>query len=171
MRIKQLDISDLDDLKRVSIETFSDTFGPLNTAENMEIFLKSNYNERTLAAQLNNQNSFFYFVYNDTEEVMGYLKLNIQNAQSEETFENALEIERIYVRSTFQKHGLGRYLFNFAVTKATSLHKDRIWLGVWESNENALAFYQHLGFQVVGSHDFRLGDDLQTDLIMVTTIK
>jgi ribosomal protein S18 acetylase RimI-like enzyme len=41
-----------------------------------------------------------------------------------------------------------------------------LWLGVWERNPRALAFYRKWGFDVVGEHTFRLGDDPQRDLIM-----
>ena len=40
------------------------------------------------------------------------------------------------------------------------------WLGVWEKNEKAIGFYQARGFRRSGTHDFMLGEDRQTDMIM-----
>ncbi|MDI6666591.1 GNAT family N-acetyltransferase [Leuconostoc falkenbergense] len=170
MRIKELDLTDLNELQKVSLETFYDTFADQNTEKNMQEYLATSYKLEKLTEELENTNSFFYFVLNDEDDIMGYLKLNINAAQSEDDFDNALEIERIYIRKSFQKQGLGKILYNIAMTKATQLGKKRIWLGVWEFNQNAKAFYQHLGFEFVGSHTFDVGDDPQTDLIMVKDI-
>lgn len=170
MHIKKLDLIDINELQKVSVETFYDTFADQNTEKNMQDYLSNSYNFETLTEELKNKNSFFYFVLNDEDNIMGYLKLNINDAQSEDDFENALEIERIYIRKEFQKQGLGKVLYNIALTKATELEKQRIWLGVWEFNQNAKAFYQHLGFEFVGSHIFNMGADPQTDLIMVKSI-
>ncbi|MDF8369296.1 GNAT family N-acetyltransferase [Weissella paramesenteroides] len=170
MHIKKLDLTDINELQKVSVETFYDTFADQNTEKNMQDYLSNSYNFETLTEELKNKNSFFYFVLNDEDNIMGYLKLNINDAQSEDDFENALEIERIYIRKEFQKQGLGKVLYNIALTKATELEKQRIWLGVWEFNQNAKAFYQHLGFEFVGSHIFNMGADPQTDLIMVKSI-
>ncbi|XZO07567.1 GNAT family N-acetyltransferase [Weissella paramesenteroides] len=170
MHIKKLDLTDINELQKVSVETFYDTFADQNTEKNMQDYLSNSYNLETLTEELKNKNSFFYFVLSDEDDIMGYLKLNINDAQSEDDFENALEIERIYIRKEFQKQGLGKILYNIALTKATELEKQRIWLGVWEFNQNAKAFYQHLGFEFVGSHIFNMGADPQTDLIMVKSI-
>lgn len=170
MHIKKLDLTDINELQKVSVETFYDTFADQNTEKNMQDYVSNSYKLETLTEELKNKNSFFYFVLSDEDDIMGYLKLNISDAQSEDDFENALEIERIYIRKEFQKQGLGKVLYNIALTKATELEKQRIWLGVWEFNQNAKAFYQHLGFEFVGSHIFNMGADHQTDLIMVKSI-
>ena len=170
MHIKKLDLTDINELQKVSVETFYDTFADQNTEKNMQDYVSNSYKLETLTEELKNKNSFFYFVLSDEDDIMGYLKLNISDAQSEDDFENALEIERIYIRKEFQKQGLGKILYNIALTKATELEKQRIWLGVLEFNQNAKAFYQHLGFEFVGSHIFNMGADPQTDLIMVKSI-
>lgn len=108
------------------------------------------------------------FFYND--EVAGYLKVNTGAAQSEPMGDEALEIERIYILEKFQKHGLGKQLFNKALEIAQEGGKGKIWLGVWEKNENAIAFYERLGFVQTGSHSFYMGDEEQIDFIMSKTL-
>ena len=41
-----------------------------------------------------------------------------------------------------------------------------LWLGVWDRNPRALAFYRNWSFDVVGDHIFTVGEDPQRDLIM-----
>ncbi|WP_317907031.1 GNAT family N-acetyltransferase, partial [Bacillus subtilis] len=91
-------------------------------------------------------------------------------AQTEKMGDESLEIERIYIKNEFQKHGLGKYLFNKAMEIAKELNKKKIWLGVWEKNENAIVFYKKMGFVQTGAHSFYMGYEEQTDLIMTKTL-
>ena len=100
----------------------------------------------------------------------GYLKVNISHAQSEEMGNEALEVERIYIKNTYQKHGLGKRLIHKAIEIAMELNKKNIWLGVWEKNVNAIAFYEKMGFVKTGTHSFYMGDEEQTDYIMLKTL-
>lgn len=92
MYIKELGLTDINELQKVSVETFHDTFAAQNTEKNMQDYLSNSYKLETLTKEINNPNSFFYFVLNNEDDIMGYLKLNINDAQSEDDFENALEI-------------------------------------------------------------------------------
>lgn len=102
--------------------------------------------------------------------ITGYLKVNINEAQSEETRGDSLEIERIYIKREFQKYGLGKYLLNKAMEIAIEHNKRKIWLGVWDKNDNAIAFYKKLGFVQTGAHSFYMGDEEQIDYIMSKTL-
>ena len=53
---------------------------------------------------------------------------------------------------------------------ARSAGDGHLWLGVWERNARAIRFYAKAGFVDVGSHDFVLGTDRQTDRVMVAPV-
>jgi len=53
-----------------------------------------------------------------------------------------------------------------AVERAKDLNLQYIWLGVWEKNTDAKRFYERHGFVEFGSHEFKMGDDVQTDILM-----
>ena len=57
-----------------------------------------------------------------------------------------------------------------AIQIAQAAEKQKIWLGVWEHNEPAKAFYTKWGFKQFGAHDFVMGDDRQTDLLMIKSL-
>lgn len=63
----------------------------------------------------------------------------------------------------FNRNGLGKYLLNKAIGIAIESKKEKIWLGVWEKNENATAFYMKMGFVQTGAHSFYMGDVEQVD--------
>ncbi|MCI1590485.1 GNAT family N-acetyltransferase [Heyndrickxia oleronia] len=169
INIKQCTLQDLQELQEISYETFNETFKHQNSPENMDAYLKKAFTLKQLEKELSNSSSQFFFVYFQNE-VAGYLKVNINDAQSENMGDESLEIERIYIKKKFQKHGLGKYLLNIAIESGMKRNKKKIWLGVWEKNENAIAFYKKMGFVQSGSHSFYMGDEEQTDIIMTKTV-
>jgi len=169
INLKKCTLEDSRKLQEISYETFHETFKDQNSPENMNAYLERAFNGNQLEKELSNISSQFFFVYFH-HEVAGYVKVNTDDAQSEAMGNESLEIERIYIKSKFQKHGLGKYVLNKAMEMATELNKKKIWLGVWEKNENAIAFYEKMGFVQTGTHSFYMGDEEQTDLIMTKTL-
>ncbi|MER2175184.1 MAG: GNAT family N-acetyltransferase [Carnobacterium sp.] len=169
MELKKCTLEDLELLQKISIELFTDTFKDQNTEEDLKNYLEKAYNSTQLKKELTNKNSAFFFL-SDNEEIAGYLKLNIGDAQTEDIAENAVEIERIYIRSDRKRKGYGTVLIEKAEQFAREKNKKVIWLGVWEENLSALSFYKKKGFIQISSHSFFMGDDEQTDLIMTKTI-
>jgi diamine N-acetyltransferase len=167
--LKKCTLEDARTLQEISYDTFNETFKHQNTPENMESYLDKAFNLKQVEKELSNLSSHFFFVYVH-HEVAGYLKVNTDEAQSEEMGDESLEIERIYIKNTFQKHGLGKHLLHKAIEMAREHHLKKIWLGVWEKNENAIAFYKKMGFVQTGAHSFYMGDEEQTDLIMTKTL-
>lgn len=165
VKIVQVSEKDMPELIAISRETFADTFGKDNSPEDMAKFLDESYNEDKLGAEMATPGSFFYFLKVDGK-VAGYLKLNVDDAQNEDVDPNGLEVERIYLRKSFQHQGLGKKLFEFAEEKGREWNKSVLWLGVWEHNENAKNFYASRGLTRFSEHVFVLGDDRQTDFLL-----
>ncbi|WDF78518.1 GNAT family N-acetyltransferase [Mucilaginibacter sp. KACC 22773] len=165
IRFIKVDMQNIRVLKAIGIETFNEAFAHLNTPENMEDYLATAFADEKLAAEVNNPCSEFYMAQVDGN-IVGYVKINHGPAQTDVKDDNALEVERIYVLKAFHGKKVGQLLFDKAFEIAVQMKKTYIWLGVWEHNAKALAFYKKNGFEVFGSHDFWLGDDLQTDLMM-----
>ena len=171
MNIKKINNSDEDikKLQTIAKQTFTETFGSQNTAEDLAKFLSEEYAFDKLKAEVENPESFYYFCYFE-DELAGYLKLNVGAAQTESDYPEALEIQRIYVLQKYQGKRIGLAMMQQALAVAKKLKKPQVWLGVWENNLKAQAFYQKSGFKKVGSHDFILGDDKQTDYILLKTL-
>lgn len=165
MKIRKINIDDLETLRYLSIQTFKETFEQVNTKEDMQKYLIENLSIEKLNSELENPNSEFYFAENN-DEILGYLKLNFKDAQTEELEENHFEIERIYVLKTFLGQKIGQILFDKAIEIGREKNLEYVWLGVWEENHRAIRFYEKNGFEIFGKHDFVLGEDVQTDLLM-----
>lgn len=169
VNIQPVKPNDLKKLRNISIETFSQTFGSVNSQDSLQEYFNVAYNLTELAKELANPHSEFYFIFYN-HRLAGYLKLNIENSQSEKMGDKALEIERIYIRKNFKRLGLGSKLINFSLERAQRLNKTTIWLGVWEHNEGAKAFYSKKGFLQFSDHIFELGGDPQRDILMQRSV-
>ena len=165
MKIRKINIDDLETLRNLSIQTFKETFEEVNTEEDMQKYLDENLSIEKLKTELENPNSEFYFAENN-DEILGYLKLNFKDAQTEKLEENHFEIERIYVLKAFLGQKIGQILFDKAIEIGREKNLEYVWLGVWEENHRAIRFYGKNGFEIFGKHDFVLGKDVQTDLLM-----
>ena len=165
IQIQRATITDLASLQAIGRNTFVETFADSNSAENMNAYLAEGFSEEKLLAELQNENSQFYLACQENE-VLGYLKVNIGVAQTENQDSDALEIERIYVLQKCHGKQVGKFLFEQALTIAKERKVPYIWLGVWEENPRAIRFYQKNGFVEFGEHLFQLGNDAQRDVLM-----
>ena len=163
--IHQINNNHIEALQQIGRQTFAETFAESNTAANMSKYLEEAYSHEKLSAELNDPNSFFYFAIMD-ENVIGYLKLNMGESQTELKDNDALEIERIYVLKEFHGKKVGQLLFDKAIEVAKAQDVAYVWLGVWENNKRALQLYSKNGFVEFDQHIFVLGDEAQTDIMM-----
>lgn len=165
MKIIKCGLENLPALQKICRETFYETFADSNTESDMKKFLDESYSTEKLKSELLDKNSAT-FLAEENGEILGYLKLNIKTAQTEKVFENALEIQRIYILKKAKGRGIGSSFMNFAEEKAKELNLPVIWLGVWEHNEAAKSFYAKRGFKRFSEHTFTVGTDPQTDWLL-----
>ena len=165
IKIRKINILDLAQLQKIGISTFSETFAEHNTKEDLEKYLKESFAADKLIAELENPDAAFYFAEVD-DTVIGYLKINFGDAQTELKDNKSVEIERIYVLQAYHGKKIGQLLFNKAIEIAKEHQAHYVWLGVWEENHRALQFYKKNGFVQFDTHIFKLGNDEQTDIMM-----
>lgn len=165
IEITKISLEQLVQLQEIGHKTFAETFSTTNSEENMKTYLVSGFSSEKLTAELQNPASEFYFATLN-EKVIGYLKINFGQAQTEIQDNKSLEIERIYVLQEYHGQNIGQLLFEKAIAIAKTNHCEYLWLGVWEENHQAIQFYTKNGFVAFDQHIFRLGDEEQTDIMM-----
>lgn len=165
IQIKEISLSDIDQLQKIGRQTFQETFSESNSEENMKNYLEEGFSSEKLTKELTNKDSQFYFATLENE-VIGYLKVNFGESQTELKGEKSLEIERIYVSKEFHGKKVGQLLYEKAIQVAKDKNVDYVWLGVWEENLRAISFYTKNGFIEFDKHIFKLGNDEQTDIMM-----
>lgn len=163
-------MNDISQLQKIGRQTFAETFSAVNTEENMRKYLEESFSNEKLISELTDKNAEFYFAEFDNH-VIGYLKLNFGQSQTELKDNKAVEIERIYVLRGFHGKRVGQLLYEKAIQIAKQINADYIWLGVWEENLRAISFYKKNGFVEFNKHIFKLGNAEQTDIMMKLKIE
>ncbi|MGO4291240.1 GNAT family N-acetyltransferase [Chitinophaga sp. RAB17] len=152
-------------LQQIARQTFQESFAADNTPENMKHYLQENLSIAKLSSEMSNPDSEFFFAMLKNQPI-GYMKLNYKGAQTEVFNSRAVELERIYVLKSHQGQKIGQLLFSHALNAANEIKAPFLWLGVWEHNTKAIAFYEKNGFFEFNKHPFMLGDEKQTDILM-----
>lgn len=165
LTIKKISLKNIVELQKIGKQTFFETFVDTNSEKDMQKYLEESFALEKLENELKNPNSEFYFA-KDNGNVIGYLKVNFGDAQTELKDNSALEIERIYVLKDYHGKKVGQKLYEKAIEIAKERAMEYVWLGVWEENHRAINFYQKNGFEAFDKHIFVLGNDKQTDIMM-----
>ena len=163
--IRKVTLADLDLLLKISKQTFFDAFEAQNNPEDFKLYTDAAFTCDKLSQELSDPDSEFYFA-EEEDGIMGYIKFNFNDAQAEFQEPDAMEVSRIYILAAYQGKQIGKLLLDHAVAIALRKKLKYLWLGVWESNVNAIRFYQRNGFEKFSSHYFMLGTDRQTDILM-----
>lgn len=163
--IKTATLNDAVLIQQIARETFAETFAQNNSESDMKMYLDESFSIDKITAELSNSESVFYIAFGN-ESVLGYMKLNTGSAQTEVQNTLALEIERIYVKAAYHGKKVGQLLYEKALEVAKEDKHPYLWLGVWEENLKAIAFYRKNGFVEFDKHVFMLGSDEQIDIMM-----
>ncbi|NOQ75151.1 MAG: GNAT family N-acetyltransferase [Crocinitomix sp.] len=155
IRIEIPQLSDLAALTAVAIETFIQSHGHSASEKDVNNYLQANYTEEIFKSELNNPSNVYRVLFFENE-MAGYSKISYNQAISAVNSTRICKLERIYVLEKFHGQGLGEELFNYNIALSKANGQIGIWLFTWIENKRAVRFYEKMGFEIVGSHDFRL---------------
>ena len=151
----------------LSRETFYNAFAPDNTEADINKFMNEVFTREKLIAELDLPDNIFLIAYVGAEPA-GYVRMRDKAIPEIELgSNNIIEIARIYTSTNIIGKGIGTALMNKCIAIAKEKQRDFIWLGVWEKNFKGIRFYERFGFEKFGEHLFVLGNDIQTDWLMM----
>jgi ribosomal protein S18 acetylase RimI-like enzyme len=152
-------------LSALAERLFRDAFGDQNRPADLEMYIRKAYGERQQAAELEDQDVNTLMVEVDGR-LAGFAQIRSGNPPHCVPAPSPLELWRFYVDGRFHGRGVAQALMKAVVGAARTRGADTLWLGVWERNPRAQAFYRKCGFEDVGQQGFLVGTDLQTDRVM-----
>lgn len=167
IKIRKATPADAKPLTDLAYTTFWDAFAhhPKNAPEDLNHYMRQAFNLEQIAAELTDDNSIFLIAEIDGKPA-GYAKLIVESTEDGITATRPIELSRLYSHQEYLGKGVGQNLMDACFEHAKTHGHDIMWLGVWEYNPRAQAFYTKNGFREVGKHTFQLGSDPQTDLLM-----
>ncbi|MBV6496406.1 MAG: GNAT family N-acetyltransferase [Acidobacteria bacterium ACB1] len=154
-------------LTDLAYTTFWDAFAhhPKNAPDDLAHYMRQAFNVEQITEELSDERNIFLIASVD-EKPAGYAKLIVGRTETGITATRPIELSRLYSHQEYLGKGVGQNLMDSCFERARRHDHDVMWLGVWEYNPRAIAFYEKNGFHAVGKHIFQLGSDAQTDLLM-----
>ncbi|HSZ09478.1 MAG TPA: GNAT family N-acetyltransferase [Steroidobacteraceae bacterium] len=165
IRIRRAEKDDALELSVLAERTFRTAFAESNTAANMQLHCATTYGYALQLAEILESGRETWVAEADAG-LLAYVQLQFDATSPTISGERPVEILRFYVDASHHGTGLAHQLMAHVVARAQAAGSTVLWLGVWERNPRALAFYKKWGFDVVSEHIFTVGNDPQRDLIM-----
>jgi len=160
------DAAVLADLAR---RTFYDTFAATNDPHDMTLYLAEAYGVDQQTRELADRDITTLLVEDDGEAI-AYAQVRVGHVPECVTGPKPIELWRFYIDRRWHGRGVAQALMDGVRAAARERGAKTLWLGVWERNDRARAFYSKSGFTDAGDHIFLFGTDPQTDLVMVTAL-
>lgn len=161
-------------LSRLAATTFKDTFGDENTSEDMERYMAEAFTPEQQAAEIADRGSTIlvaeHAIASHDVELVGYAHLASESIPEAVLGPAPLELKRLYVARAWHGRAVAQALMDAVLDAARARGAKTLWLGVWERNPRAMAFYEKYGFTRVGEHSFVLGSDVQTDWVLARSL-
>jgi ribosomal protein S18 acetylase RimI-like enzyme len=167
--IRQATVADAGLLATLAEKTFRDTFVAENSTTDMNLHCTKNFSAEIQRREILDPNYVTILAGQDGEWV-AFAQVRLHSPIHCVRAENPSELLRLYVATQWHGKGIAREVMSEALATAARSGADYIWLGVWEQNPKAIAFYRKCGFSAVGDRVFHVGDDPQRDLVMAMEI-
>jgi ribosomal protein S18 acetylase RimI-like enzyme len=169
--IRDATVDDAESVAAIGHKVFSMTFGYSLSDEDLQTYLQETYTEARVFEEIEDPLKHLMVACNADDNMLGFVQLTKGSVEPcVEDAENPIELQRIYVHHESQGLGIGKLLIQTAEKVASSQGYKSMWLGVWEDNIKAQKVYGKSGFVHVGEHDFKIGDCIQTDKVMIKTL-
>jgi diamine N-acetyltransferase len=160
------DAAVISDLAR---RTFYDTFAATNDPADMALYLDGAYSIDIQTRELNDRDITTLLVEEDGIAI-AYAMVRSGHVPECISGPDPIELWRFYVDRGWHGRGIAAALMDRVKLAAAARGAKTLWLGVWERNDRARAFYVKCGFADAGEHIFLFGPDPQTDRVMVTSL-
>lgn len=165
MSIRPGNMRDVEALAGLSRRTFHDTFAAHNTPEDMMVYMAEAFAVERIAAEIAEPGAVYLLAETPSKPV-GFSRLKPEPPPACVTTPAPVRLAKLYVSADAIGSGVGAALMQATIEWARNAGYGSVYLGVWEYNHRAIAFYDRWGFAAVGTEMFRLGSDDQTDVLM-----
>ena len=169
MEVRHATEGDAEALAALAERTFRDAFGHMNRAEDVDLHCRTHYGKDIQAAEVRDPDKTTLLCHFENR-LIAYAQLRWTSAPPCVVAAKPAEIQRLYVDAPWHGKGVAHALMASLLATAAARRADVAWLGVWERNPRAIAFYRKSGFGIVGEHVFVVGDDPQRDLVLARSL-
>lgn len=147
---RQWKTEDAEQVRHILHETWLDAYAPFIPEEDLIGYLDVHYSIDSIKKFLEDPNIVGFIAEADCVAV-GCVKTHYNKE------EGRLYVQQLYILPKYQRFGIGRHLMELSAERAKSLGLDRVWLGVMIKNQQAVAWYKKMGYEIIEITPFTMG--------------
>ncbi|SEB45233.1 Acetyltransferase (GNAT) family protein [Tenacibaculum sp. MAR_2009_124] len=147
MILKSITTNDISELQKIYVKAYSSVFSNHWIEDGMEQYLHKEAGYIGLKSDIEGVDHLFYFIQHNGANV-GFIKLNnfIKDHITSKSNHDS-ELEKIYMLPEYSGKGIGKQAMKELIGLIRNLGKKQFFLSVVESNDDAIGFYEKLGFE------------------------
>jgi ribosomal protein S18 acetylase RimI-like enzyme len=144
-------------LSTIAKLTFIESHGSSAKPEDINTYVTEKYTNTIFKKELSDSKNVYHIIYQD-EIPAGYSNIIFDQPYTNSPVQNITKLGRLYILEEFYNLKIGSALFQFNINLAKENNQMGMWLYVWKENQRAVSFYKKNGFQIIGSHDFKISE-------------
>jgi diamine N-acetyltransferase len=169
LAIRRAEADDAETLAQLAAKAFRDAYQASADPVELEAHIACHFNAPAIAAELADPGAVT-FLLEQHGRLAGYALLRSGTAPECVRGPAPIELGRIYLEVESLGKGLGAVLMRACLDEAARMGRETLWLGVWQENHRALAFYRRWGFREAGRYAFDFGGTLYQDIAMTRPV-
>lgn len=160
--VRKAAVKDIPLIRELTFAIWPQTYASLLTQEQIDYMLEMMYSPASLQKQMEQDGCTFIVVY-DEETPVAFSSFS-------ETKPRVWKLHKIYVLATQQGKGTGKFIIDHIVSQIKPLQAKALQLQVNREN-TAQHFYKKLGFEIIETADFDIGNGyFMKDYVMELTL-
>jgi diamine N-acetyltransferase len=150
-------LDDLPILTDIARKSFWESHGHSAAAEDIEGYVDNKLTEEAFRTELLDERNIFHLIFHNGRPA-GYSKIVLDSPLENIAAQNVTRLDRLYFLQEFHGLGLAQQLFEHNLHIAKQSKQAGIWLCTWTENHRAIAFYEKMGFQIIGESNFKISE-------------
>ena len=167
--IRHATTDDVDLLCHLGASTFRETYRPISDAAEIEDYVGTQFTPAKVTAWLRDPRARTLLAFT-ADAPAGYAHVRAAPVPACVADREAIELSRLYLLASAQGTGLGGALMDAALAQVATLGGRTVWLGAYDRNVKALAFYARRGFAHAGTHEFEFGGQIYPDPVLTRAV-
>jgi len=157
-------------LARFAAQAFADTYRGLDDEQEIADYVAEHFTAEVMAGVIADTACTTLLAWLG-DELAGYAVLRGKPPPACVGGGAPLQLWRLYLGQAFTGRGLGAQLMTAVRTEARRHGAQTLWLGVYDRNVRAVAFYKRFGFAQVGTSEFLFGGRIYSDPIYAASLE
>jgi diamine N-acetyltransferase len=149
LSVKKATAADIPLIRQLTFAIWPHTYGDVISKEQIDYMLEMMYSPASLQKQMEEDGCTFIIVHDD-EEAIAFASYN-------ESVPTIWKLNKIYILPSQQGKGIGNFIINYIVAEIKAQNAKALQLQVNRQNK-AKYFYKRLGFKIIQTADFDIGN-------------